>query len=103
MSPPMLKDTSVWTLLGKLATEIGGENFQIVDHWDAALFSVGIASTKNPRRLVYISTFKKAPGRFAYECESPSKKAIYKVASRSEDVSFQDLLGVIRRHLGLTA
>ena len=102
MSPPMLKDTSVWVFLGQLAIEIGAQHFQVVDHWDGDLHAVGIASPQDAGRLVYVSTFKKSPGRFAYECES-SAKGDYEVAGRSEDASFQDLLGVIRRHLGLTA
>jgi hypothetical protein len=95
MSAVVRKDTSIWSVIAHLATNFGGDNFQLVDHWDADLFSVGIASVNDQRRLVYLSTFEKEPGRLAYECESADGG----VGERSESTDLPTLLQVVERHL----
>lgn len=99
MTSMLMKDRSIWVFLGQLADEIECHHYQVVDFWDADLFAVGIAAAEEPRRLVYISTFKQAPGRFAYECEEPTDRDQYHAAERRETASFDEVVEVIRRHL----
>lgn len=72
------------------------------DHWDADLCAVGIARSGGPRQLVYISTWKKRPGRYYFECEAPNGPAPtdYEVVSQGDDVDFETLLAAMERHLG---
>ena len=96
MSAVLRKDTSIWSLIAQLAVNLGGESFQLVDHWDADLFAIGIASIKDARRLVYVSTFNKASGTFAYDCEEPDGGSVQK----NEHADFVELLQIVKRHLG---
>ena len=97
MSAVVRKDTSIWALIAQLAALFGGDSFQLVDHWDADLFAVGIASVKDERRLVYVSTFKKAPGLFAYDCEDPDSGSLEK----GDHADLEELLRVLKRHLSI--
>jgi hypothetical protein len=73
----------------------------VADHWEADLCAIGIASHAAPGGLVYVRTFGRAPGRYAYECESPPTEsdAIYAVTGRGEDVTFDELLAILVTHL----
>jgi hypothetical protein len=93
------KDSSIWSLISQLAALYGGERFQVVDHWDADLYAIGIVGLKGDRRLVYVSTFKKPHGVYVYDCEDADGGSV----ERSEGVELQDLLLVLKRHLGLSA
>lgn len=93
------KDPSIGTLLRALSLEKRG--WIVVDHWDADLFAIGIARKDNPRRLVYISTFKRSPGRYYYECEIPTRSddGDYLTTSSAEDVDLDTLIHEMTRHL----
>lgn len=73
----------------------------IVDHWEADLCAVGIAANKNPRRLVYISSYNKPDGIFDYECETPlaGDNEEYEVEQEGQDVPFAEIMDVLKRHL----
>jgi hypothetical protein len=98
MSAVVRKDTSIWTLVAQLAAIFGGDSFQLVDHWDADLFAVGIASVREQRLLVYVSTYGKDSGLFAYDCEEPDAQSV----GKSEQVDLAELVRVVERHLGLS-
>jgi len=70
------------------------------DNWDGDLFAVGIARADDPRHMVYVSTWKKARGRYYYECETPTgpDATDYVVTQGGEDVDFDAL----RRAIGGT-
>ena len=96
------KDPSIGKLLQALSLEERG--WVVVDHWDADLFAIGIARKGHPRRLVYISTFKKSPGRYYYECEVPtsSDDAAYLTTSSAEDVDLDTLIRAMSLHLSMS-
>jgi len=92
------KDPAIVELLSQL--DLASRGWVVVDHWEGDLSAVGIAHAAEPRRLVYISTFGKAEGRFDYECELPGgSKEDYEVAAMAEDSTFDELLEAIIRHL----
>lgn len=94
------KDDSISKVLGRLnLSQLGWE---IVDHWDADVCAIGIGRP-GTGRLVYISTFQKADGLYDYQCEVPSSDADspFSTTDEGQDVSFERLLEVLSRHLGV--
>jgi hypothetical protein len=93
------KDATIVQLLSILDLEMRG--WKIVDHWEADTCAIGIGRATNPRRIVYISTFKKEAGRYDYECELPAgqREADYDVIDRGVDVRYEQLLKVLEKHL----
>jgi hypothetical protein len=93
------KDRSILALLAKLPMTSRG--WVTVDHWEADLCAIGIASKEHPRRLVYVSTYGKECDRYYYECEEPSGVAPeeHKTVDRGTDVDFRTLARVIEGHL----
>jgi hypothetical protein len=73
----------------------------IVDHWEADRCAVGIARNDHPRRLVYLSTYGKAQGKYDYECEEPTgpNPPDYITTASGVDVDFDELFAAIERHL----
>ncbi len=93
------KDASIEALITRL--DLPTRAWIVVDHWQGDLFAVGIASRRDPARLVYVSTFGKPTGLFEYECESRPSTAdeAYRVAHEGEDVDFDALFAVMSSHL----
>jgi hypothetical protein len=94
------KDESIIRVLAAL--DLPRRGWQVVDHWDADAHAIGIARHSDPRRLVYVSTFGRHDGRYDYECESPigPKEVDYVGTDRAEDVTFEQLVAALGRHLG---
>ncbi len=94
------KDPTITNLLSAL--DLSERGWQIVDHWGGDTCAVGIARTSEPRRLVYVSTFSNAPGRYDYECEVPSgpEDSDFETVERGESVTYDRLLDALARHLG---
>lgn len=59
------KDTSIVVLVRALRAEFG-TSVQIVDHWDADLFAIGITAISTTERLLYVSTYG---GNLSYQLE----------------------------------
>jgi hypothetical protein len=93
------KDQSVLRLLVDL--DLDRHEWTVVDHWEADAFAIGVAAKPDPRRLVYVSTFRRAPGRFDFEAELPvgPEETDYRVVDRGESVPFEDLLKALVKHL----
>jgi hypothetical protein len=96
MSAIIRKETSIWTVIAHLATIFGGEEFQLVDHWDADLCAIGIGSVQDARRLVYISTYRKPEGAVAYECDQADVTLL-----KNEHADLAELVRVVADHLGI--
>ncbi|MCB9601487.1 MAG: hypothetical protein H6721_13535 [Sandaracinus sp.] len=94
------KDETIRALLARL--ELGRRGWHVVDHWDADLQAIGIATERDRRHLVYVSTFSRAPGRFDYECKTPSgPDETDRVATAAgEDVDYETLVKALEAHLG---
>lgn len=97
----LAKDRSIRQLVSLL--DLGQRGWTLVDHWEADLCAVGIASDAEPRRLVYVSTYAKAPGTYDYECEVPNgaQPTEYQTVASGEDASLVELVAVLERHLDL--
>jgi hypothetical protein len=95
------KDESILRLVSLL--DLRQRGWTLVDHWDADLCAVGIASNTDPRRLVYVSTYGKKPGTYDYECETPdgAQPTEYRTIEKGEDVSITMLFAALEQHLGL--
>lgn len=98
----LTKDESIRKLVSLL--EIGQRGWVLVDHWEADLCAVGIANGAEPRRLVYVSTYGKAPETYDYECEVPDSKqpTEFRSVESGENVDFAELNAVLERHLSST-
>jgi hypothetical protein len=93
-----LKDQSIVDLLSRL--NLDGRDWQVIDHWEADLCAIGVRSRLDSGRLVYVSTYRKRPGLFYYECEGPaSGEAPYTKVESGEAANFEELLEVMKRHL----
>lgn len=97
----MTKDQTVRTCVERHASELGGNRFRVVDHWDADLYAVGLAAIEDPRRLVYVSTFGQVAGRYAFECEEPEEGREYRTVARGDAATFEELREIVRAHLAL--
>lgn len=103
MSAALTKDASIWQLVGELAGRLDAHQFQIIDHWDADLFAIGIGRADKPGRLVYVSTYQQPPGHYAFECEEPHREHKFEAGYRANAVTFDQLVDVIRRHLSIAS
>ena len=98
----MGKDPSIQEVLGMVAEAFGTEGWTVMDHWEPDMFAMGIARADDPARLVYVSTWRRMPGRYFYECETPPATEEPRRAESSEEyVDSVRLLEVIGRHLRL--
>jgi len=95
----MEKDARIQKLLVLLQLEKRG--WVIVDHWDADLCAVGIATAGFPRKLVYVSVLGMPDGNYYFECESPTgaEATEYQVTQEGNADSIDKLLVVLERHL----
>jgi hypothetical protein len=93
------QDPAIVGLLAVLSLDSRG--WTVTDNWEADLCAIGIAKKGQPRRLVYVSTFGKKPGRYDYECEDPVSEALddYVTVDRGKDVDFRTLMEALERHL----
>ncbi len=93
------KDKSIVRLLSAL--DLRRRGWSVLDHWEGDTCAVGISRKTEPRRLVYVSTFSKKPDRYDYECEAPSgpRDVDYHTSDRGEDVTYDQLLQALLRHL----
>lgn len=94
----MNKDPRIHNLLSRL--DLSRRGWQVADHWDADMEAIGIRSMSE-ERLVYVSVFDRAEGRFYFECEraiGPNPED-YEVVASSEDASFDELLRAMEAHL----
>lgn len=97
---PLDKDPRIHDLLARLRADLGTEAFVIADHWEGDLCAVGISTTYDPSRLVYVSTYNHADDEFTYELETAPKSDndIYDVIGRGDAKSYSELLAIIRQH-----
>ncbi len=104
-SPEHAKDTSIQDVVNFLFQHLGEDAFQVVDHWGADFFAIGIARKDAPETLVYISTWQKPDGRCAatlQSAEEPWRDVSCGAEVDLEDLSFQELLLLVRLHLRLS-
>lgn len=92
------KDSSIVSLVQNINPWARG--WMIVDHWNADRYAIGIAARSNPDRLVYLSSWGKAPGRFFVELETPAmNEDLGYVATRIEDCGLSEVVEVLETHI----
>lgn len=84
--------------------DLAARLWRVVDHWSGDRQAIGVAAERDPRRLVYVSTFSRAAGRYDYECELPEGPDLdtYSTAGSGVDVDGETLLGAMEAHLEAT-
>ena len=98
----LVKDESIHNVLAKLKKALRGHAFQVVDHWEASLCAIGVASPEDKRVLAYISTFDKPQGYYFLSLELPppsGSEQAYVPAGEYEHIDFQELARLIKEHL----
>lgn len=97
------KHSSIQHVVAKLREELGHISFEIVDHWEADLYAIGLARPDNSHVLVYISTFHLPEGEYFVSIELPPEEGDdipYQPSGEFHNVDFRGLVGLIKRHLG---
>jgi hypothetical protein len=94
------KDRTIRELLKKL--DLRSRGWAVVDHWEADLCAIGIAKSSDPLRLIYVSTFGKAPGHYYYDCDvlSADDPGDDRTVASESDVEFDVVLKAAEQHLG---
>ncbi len=96
------KDETIRSFLSMLQFEIDEENYQIVDHWEASLVSVGIAKLGEPETLVFVTTWRQPEGCYGYECEVASENPDefpFQTVAEGDGVNFETMVDIVRKHL----
>jgi hypothetical protein len=99
VSASITKDRSIWRLVAELAKRFDAHRFQIIDHWDADLFAIGIARTTEPRRLVYVSTYRQPAGSYSFQCEGAA--GTLQENAQADVATFDELVDCLRKHLAI--
>ena len=83
----LIKDDSILQIVSYLEKQLGKDNFQIADYWDADLCAIGLTDT-NSNKLIYISTYNKKADTFYVEIEktrnTSGDKIIFEVVSKGQ-------------------
>ena len=101
MKTTLIKDEAILRLLDRLTEHLGPGTFDIVDHWESDMRSIGITRTDNPGFLVYISTFDRYDDTFFVSLEllpEAGSDLPYAQAGEQEAKSFNELLTIIQKH-----
>ncbi|MEM8900736.1 MAG: hypothetical protein AAGC85_21660 [Bacteroidota bacterium] len=91
----MVKDKSILDLIETLKSNFDNQILEIVDHWDADLYAIGI---KKGSKLMYISTFESVVrnGDLQYYIEleliNPSDQSPIKVLKRRSGLTEMKLM-----------
>ena len=109
-SPPSLdsynKDPSISKVLLKLYERAGPSAFVIYDYWGHDKNAIGITSPQNHGILVYISTFETPENYYNVRLELPpsqNSNLPYTDAGKFEGLTFEELVHVICKHLGIAS
>jgi hypothetical protein len=98
-----MKDPTIIRFLARLRAALGEGRFEIVDHWEGSRFATGVADPAQPRRLVYVSSYRMPEGRYYYDCEVPlgAEEDDFEVVETGVDVPYEEVEAAIRRHLAV--
>ena len=102
MPVELIKDPVVLDVLDRLRSWLGPDAFVVVDHWEADLCAIGVASPRNVQVLVYISCLSDQPGQFWYVLEVPpvpGSDRLYEEVGHESGVSFEELAMRVAQHL----
>ena len=93
------KDESIIKLIQEI--QKNGIDANTVDYWEADRFAIGLVGRHDKQNIVYVSTFGNSEGLYNYECETRPKQvgAPFSVAERGRNISYNQLVEVLVRHL----
>ena len=102
MEPTFEKDAAISDVVRRLGEHFGPE-VVVRDHWDADLCAIGISRADAEYPLVYISTYKRSPGRYFLSLEEApkSKSDIATQVGDFDNLEFVELAERIAEHLRL--
>ena len=95
------KDDEIRDLLSWLRSRLG-QNFVVIDHWEADRSAVGVAATDDPKQLVYIASRGQPAGPYFVELETAPGEGSdlpYTMVGRFEAVDREQLLRITAQHL----
>lgn len=95
----LVKHGTILAFLEELAADLGPEAFTVVDHWEADLCSIGVASPANHDLYAYVSTWDQAPGHYYVDLDERTGAAFPVTKERMESVDYSTALAKIRQHL----
>jgi hypothetical protein len=101
----MVKDNAIRGALLCLEERLGIGAFQIIDHWEADLTAIGIASPSDTRRLVYVAADRERSGIYHGRLErapEPGSGLPYEDCGEFKDVDLDELVRVVSHHLGIS-
>jgi len=93
----MNKDSSISNFISSL--ELDRRQWEVMDHWQADLFAVGVKTLLDDSRLVYVCTFGKHAGTFDYQCERIVNGEAETTQSGT-DISHSELISEMEQYLG---
>src|SRR5947208_2640607 len=99
----MKKNSAILRALHHLENRLGKDAFQIVDHWEADLLAIGVASPSNAQRLVYIASVSKSEQNYdvIYErAPIPGSELPYEHCGKFHNVGLDELAQLVSNHLG---
>ncbi len=101
MKDDLRKHETILSLIDKLKSRMGDDAFDVVDHWDADLFAVGIAKPDDHDVLAYVCTYGRAVDNYFVSLELPPEldsDLPYRNAGDFEVQTFDELIEIILDH-----
>jgi hypothetical protein len=95
------KDPAIVELLAGLREALGAAAFMVVDHWEADPCAVGVAHPRNQHVLACLALGAN-PGSYDIHLELPApdrSELPYAAAGGHAEVSFAEVVGIVRGHL----
>ena len=100
----MMKDDAILDAVEHLRKCLGPDEFQIMDHWEADLIAIGVASSSDLQRLVYFSLESGGERRFYVSLEAAPTEGSelpYMGCGEFNNVDLEKLTEIVAEHLGL--
>lgn len=96
------KDKSITTLIKKLEKDTINSDLTTVDYWEADSCAIGFINKKDPSRLIYVSTYNKAPNHYRCDFEAGDiENETTDTIETYETISYPTLLNKILTYLHL--
>jgi hypothetical protein len=98
----IVKDGAILDAVEHLRMCLGPDEFQIMDHWEADLIAIGIASPSDLQRLVYFCLESGGERRFYVSLETAPTKGSelpYMDCGEFNNVDLETLTKIVAEHL----
>jgi hypothetical protein len=95
--PPVDKDESILLFLRMLRER--ATDWQVRDHWTGDLTAIGVASTRDPELLAYVSSWEQPDKYYYLELEQHAGSDAYETTQRIEKCALVDAVEMVAEHL----